>query len=175
MSQASLAVKQSMYGSYPIAVVEAGVGVVVGFVVAKAAAIVVKVVKIVVCYAAEVAAEAVPVPVVDWQGCFDAERREYLMTGPNVVVGLCCLDHPQAGPVDSGWQPELVACLYETQRKKATENATSLLMIGKMCPVLAAVPAADFPLIDAAVGCPEHGVVGIWEAERSRFLIPSGE
>ena len=45
----------SMYGSYSIAVVKAGVGVVVGFVVAavvKAAATVVKVVKIVDCYAA---------------------------------------------------------------------------------------------------------------------------
>lgn len=69
--------------------------------------------------------------------------------------------------------------MHETQRKRATENATSLRMVGKMCPVLVAVPGTDFLLVidseDAAAGCPEHAVAGIWEAERSRFLIPSGE
>ena len=101
--------------------------------------------------------------------------REYLTTGANIVVAACCLDHPQTGPVGAGYQ--LVAYLYETQRMKACENAPSLPMVGKMRPVWFA--AADFLLVNgsehAAAGCPEHAVVGTWEAERSRFLIPSGE
>lgn len=64
-------------------------------------------------------------------------------------------------------------------------------MVGRMCPVLAAVylqaPAADFLTVEAVMGTgagsedaaaaagPEHAVVGTWGAERSRFLIPSGE
>lgn len=84
--------------------VEAGVGVVVGFVAAavvKAAAIVVEVVKVDDCCAAvgQVAAEAQLV--VDWQGCFAKEvvlgaesGRAYLMTGANIVVDPWCVDHP---------------------------------------------------------------------------------
>jgi hypothetical protein len=62
----------SMYGSYSIAVVEAGVGVGVAAIV-KAAAAMVNMVKIVDCYAAvgQVTAEAQLV--VDWQGCFAKE------------------------------------------------------------------------------------------------------
>jgi len=60
---------------------------------------------------------------------------------------------------------------------RACENAPCLAMIGKMCLVWLA--AADFLLVidseHAAAGFPEHAVVGTWEAERSRFLIPSGE
>jgi hypothetical protein len=91
---------QSMYGSYSIAVVEAGVWVValwfVVAAVAKAAVIVVKAVEVVAV--GEVAAEAEPVPVVDWQVkeiVLDAEDLESrLGKGPNIVVGPCCLDHP---------------------------------------------------------------------------------
>ena len=135
MSQGPLVV---VYGSYSIAVVEVGVGVVVGFeaaAVAMAAAIVVKVVKVVGGYAAE----AVPVPAVDWQGCFAEEvvlAAKDSESGRAYLIGARCLDQLQTGPVGAGYQ--LVACLYETQRKKASENATSLPMAGKMHPVLTA-------------------------------------
>jgi hypothetical protein len=90
----------------------------------------------------------------------------------------CCLGHLQTGfesvVADFRW----VACLNESQRKRASENATSLLMV-----FLA--PEADF-LIDSAAGtvsagtgsvvdCPEYAVAGTAAAERNRFLIPSVE
>jgi hypothetical protein len=72
---------QSMYDSYSIAVVEVGVWAV-----------------------GEVAAEAEPVPVVDWQVkeiVLDAEDLESRW-------GYCA-------------RYQLVVCLYETQRKKASD------------------------------------------------------
>ena len=79
-------------------------------------------------------------PAFDWQGCFAKEvvlAEKDSDSGRAYLIGARCLDQLPTGPVGAGYQ--LVACLYETQRKKASENATSLPMDGKMYPVLMAV------------------------------------